>query len=383
MRLCSFSIPATVILLSSLSAEGSEHTLQEIRDALTEEYTSLRSFYVKFSFLNEPVAPDKSPGLDWQCECWIDGSKRAAFVSSPPIDVNRSPTWSIQAFDGQWTQIGLLTSLEPRHVQFLQRYRGEHPQELDKPEYLIALGQMFMNEPGNLATVLEGADARLVGEEAVDGHPCVCVESGKSFTRAGGGVLQYTAWLDPAMHWLPRRLVSRFHPESRNYEHMTKNGQKTILRDYRALKFEWFPDPFLGRDRPLPTQLVGVGWTGRYTIDVQDLQVNSPIAAERFVVAPTFGTKVLEGGYRDDPLARRWIHGGLDAEREDRRQKIEIARQLAEQAKEETARILALPDPPVATVDATPRAGFSRLWWAVGGSSCILLGIAVLFSKRH
>lgn len=297
---------AFFILQAHQSVFGFEYSLQQIRDAVTGEYTSIRSLDVKYSFAFSTNDPNVAASYRNEIEWCIDGSKSATF-SGPPGD---GVSWSIQTFDGEWSQLGSLTPVAPRQVKSLKRYRGAHPENLRPPIYASSFGFAFLNCEGNLVTLLEDPDAALHGIEPVDGHECVRVESGKVLSRAGGAVFRYSIWLDPKLGWLPRRLVCRFDPDTSNYDLVTAHGKNAVCDDFRLVEFGRFPDALLGRDRLLPTKLAAISQAGSFSYQVTTLTVNTPIAKERFTVAPTFGTEIIEGDHQNDPRARRWLHGG-------------------------------------------------------------------------
>jgi hypothetical protein len=263
----------------------------------------------------------------------------------------------------------------------LQRYRGNHPEEIRPSEYAQAIGFGFLNADGDLASALQHDEAALVGTESIDGHPCIRVDTPKIPSRAGGMVWRFTAWVDPKEDFLPRRLVCRIEPESAQYNELTKHGARTEFNDDRILEFRRFADPLLGRDRSLPVNLVCQSWLCRQRIDVRTVAVNSTITPDRFVIKPTFGTEVVEGEHRHDPHARRWLHGGQAAIDERRQESVTKARELSIHTKSRVQEALALSEQDSA-IDATPRTLWARVWWCIGVCSAIALIAALYYARR-
>lgn len=126
----------------------------------------------------------------------------------------------------------------------------------------------------SLVTLLQSGDPRLIGSEEVDGHVCYRVEMTYPSARLGE-TLPVTAWFDPQVGYLPRKLSNDF------------NGSAPPS-DYRVLSFRqvavgndgqtmWFPDRMLIERRDRNNDVISTS-----ELTLLDVRINEPLAGDLF-----------------------------------------------------------------------------------------------------
>jgi hypothetical protein len=126
----------------------------------------------------------------------------------------------------------------------------------------------------SLVTLLQSGDPRLVGPEEIDGHLCYRVEMLFPSARPGD-TLPVTAWFDPQVGYLPRRISNDF------------NGSSPPS-DYRVLSFRevavnntgqtvWFPERMMIERKASNNRIVSTD-----DLTLLEVRINEPLAGDLF-----------------------------------------------------------------------------------------------------
>jgi hypothetical protein len=244
----------------------------------------------------------------------------------------------------------------------------------------MAAGMRFLNATGGVANEIVKDDVRLLGQEPVQGSPCLKVEL-RRIAGINTTLWRYVVWFDSAHDFWPRRVQCWMDPECRLYEvspELHEFHAKHPLHEFETTDFASVRDRILGRDRFFPKKVVGTYPGLQRELKVTELTINEEIPAERFVIVPTPGTNVVEGRYSKDPKVKRWVHGGQAAVAAKQR---ELAAKAAELAKERRDQVQQeLTSSASSTVESAPPTG-NRLWWWVGGCSALCCVVALISGR--
>ncbi len=132
--------------------------------------------------------------------------------------------------------------------------------------------QGHMVEEESVESLLTKSDARLGGNELVDGHRCWLVDFG-SIDDPDKGPVHLRIWFDPASGFLPRQFEYRSDPDSR------RDAERHVFRTtmFENLQID-------GADVPFPVEMVSDGPRWSRSLKVTELHVNEPAPAAWFDV---------------------------------------------------------------------------------------------------
>jgi hypothetical protein len=277
----SIIMTSQLLLLLALSpltdASEDAKTLQTIRAAVRENFTSIHSLELQYHTY-EPATKTHLPNWEWT----IQGDKFLLATVGTGKQIANGPDFrSRNSFDGKnYYRIDYdpddLTRV--RSIARSSAARGLHD-SMATP--LRLFGWKLMACDQTFLGLLDGAGARVLGMEDVEGTPCWKVDLGM-VTFKGKTTNRLTAWFDPAVgHWMRRLLgMPEIVPPKEGERGRLADGQ--ILYDYVATEFDRFDDLTLGGQRWFPTRYKMIVFNDPREVIFENIKINPPISDELF-----------------------------------------------------------------------------------------------------
>lgn len=364
-------VGATYLFLAIQYVAAAEFTLEQVRAAVTDSVSSIQSLHAIHS-----ITTTKSTNravATWNYECWIEGRKSALAIRT---DDNEHPLTTVKAYDGEWTQIAILTVDSNGNPSKLQRYRGYHAEELPSSDLAIAVGLQLPNTPSSIVDAMQGG-ILIVGTEVVANAHCVKVE----FPRIAGhgkGAWRAVAAFDVDHRFILRDLQWFAHPDHPIFDSLQKNHGGGPFYSIHIDEISSATDGTEGNLRWLPKHAIIKTLFTRSEFNLSAGEINLSIAGDQFTLAPEYGAEVFEGEFRNDPAGKRWIAGGDQAVQEHRARIVERARRVSAQRKVAT---MQPKSGSVPYVNAVPKTSFPY-WWFVVAISVALIATGAVIARR-
>lgn len=294
----------TAILLLSIAAPLEDDfllaqdqpavSLKEIASHVREYRDGIHSVKVDYSV--HAKHPEGSP---WESHyTWWQQGEKFLLSMKPVLDIRGEKTEQFFAsYDGTHGYRVDWWNHDPSLIAYI--HRDDFPPSMMGHEVVSrALGWIIFNSPDNLPDLLLDPTAVIVGQEDVEGFPCIRIRI-DALQVAGQKKNYLEVWLDPARDYLPRVLQivpKRITPEllktlSKSNPFRSEEGEQSYY--LVTTEFQSIRDNLLGTDRWLP-RVIHAGNPDAYRVVVDTVELNATLKAAEFRPPLTTGAQIVD-----------------------------------------------------------------------------------------